>query len=151
VVAEDLGVITPAVEELRDGLGYPGMLVLQFQVEGGGDNPHLPVNHVENAVVYTGTHDMDTAFGWWQSLTRAERAATGYDPADPSWSMVSAALASPAVVSILPAQDILGLGSEARMNFPGKSKGNWSWRLDRGALTPELAERLRAETQSTDR
>ena len=151
VVAEDLGVITPPVERLREELGYPGMLVLQFQFEGGRHNPHIPANHSENAVVYTGTHDMDTALGWWRALTPAQQAATGYDPADPVWSMIGAALASPAVISIVPAQDLLGLGSDARMNFPGTTRGNWSWRLEPGALTPELAARLRRETGARDR
>ena len=127
------------------------MLVLQFQTDARSHNPHLPANHIEHAVVYTGTHDMDTALGWWRSLTPAEQAATGYDPADPSWSMIRSALASPAVISIVPAQDLLGLGSEARMNYPGKTKGNWSWRLEPGALTPQLAARLRAEAQITAR
>jgi 4-alpha-glucanotransferase len=151
VVAEDLGVITPPVERLRDQLGYPGMLVLQFQLEPGRHNPHIPANHAENAVVYTGTHDMDTAVGWWRSLTPAQQASTGYDPAEPAWSMVRAALASRAVISIVPVQDLLGRGSEARMNFPGTSRGNWAWRLASGELTPELAARLRAETQRTAR
>jgi 4-alpha-glucanotransferase len=151
VAAEDLGVITPAVERLRDELGYPGMLVLQFQLEYGRPNPHRPENHVEDAVVYTGTHDMDTAVGWWRSLTPTEREEIGYDPADPAWSMIRAALASPAVLSIIPAQDLLGLGSEARMNFPGTTKGNWSWRLEPAALTPELAKRLLAETAAAQR
>jgi 4-alpha-glucanotransferase len=151
VVAEDLGVITPAVERLRLDLGYPGMLVLQFQFDPGRHNPHIPANHVEDAVVYTGTHDMDTALGWWQLLSPAEQAASGYDPGDPAWSMVRAALESRAVISIISAQDLLGLGSEARMNFPGTTRGNWSWRLEPGALTPELAARLRAETQRTER
>jgi 4-alpha-glucanotransferase len=151
LVAEDLGVITAAVERLREELGYPGMLVLQFQLDPGRANPHVPENHVANAVVYTGTHDMDTALGWFRSLSSAQQAATGYDPADPSWDMIRAALASRAVLSIVPAQDLLGLGSEARMNFPGKTKGNWSWRLEPGALTPELAERLRVETDAAGR
>jgi 4-alpha-glucanotransferase len=151
LVAEDLGVITPPVERLREELGYPGMLVLQFQLDPGRANPHVPANHAENAIVYTGTHDMDTALGWWRSLTPGQQARTGYDPADPSWDMIRAALASPAVISIVPAQDLLGLGGEARMNFPGKTKGNWSWRLERCALTPELAERLRAATNAAGR
>jgi 4-alpha-glucanotransferase len=151
VIAEDLGVITRPVEELRDELGFPGMLVLQFALEPGRHNPHRPANHRELACIYTGTHDMDTALGWWRSLTPAERAETGYDPADPAWSMVSAALASPARLAILPVQDLLGLGSEARMNYPGRTKGNWSWRLEPGALTAALAARLRAETVAAGR
>ena len=139
------------VEKLRDELGFPGMIVLQFALEPGPDNPHRPANHRELACIYTGTHDMDTALGWWRSLTPAQQAETGYDPADPAWSMIRAALASPARLAILPAQDILGLGSEARMNYPGRTKGNWSWRLQPGALTPALAARLRAETVAAGR
>lgn len=151
VVAEDLGVITPAVDRLRNELGFPGMLVLQFSLDPGRRNPHRPENHGEHFVVYTGTHDMDTALGWWGSLSEAQRAETGFDPADPAWSMIRAALESKAQLSILPAQDILRLGSEARMNYPGTTRGNWSWRLEPGALTPELAAALRAETVASGR
>jgi 4-alpha-glucanotransferase len=151
VIAEDLGVITPPVERLREELGYPGMLVLQFQFEGGPRSPHRLENHGERFVVYTGTHDMDTAAGWWRTLTPAQQEETGYDPDEPSWSMICAALASKAALSVVPAQDLLGLGSEARMNFPGKTRGNWSWRLEPGALTPELAARLRRETYASGR
>ena len=94
---------------------------------------------------------MDTALGWWRSLTPAQQAETGLRPGRPRWSMIRAALASPARLAILPAQDILGLGSEARMNYPGRTKGNWSWRLEPGALTPALAARLRAETVAAGR
>jgi 4-alpha-glucanotransferase len=151
VVAEDLGAITPAVVELREELGFPGMLVLQFMLEGGPRNPHRPENHGEDFVVYTGTHDMDTALGWWRSLGPAQQHASGFDPADPSWSMIRAAYASPARIAIVPAQDILRLGSEARMNYPGTTRGNWSWRLEPQALTPALAKRLRAETEAAGR
>jgi 4-alpha-glucanotransferase len=151
VVAEDLGVITPAVERLRDELGFPGMLVLQFSLDPGRRNPHRLENHREDFVVYTGTHDMDTALGWWRSLSDRQQAETGFDPADPSWSMIRAALASKARLAIVPAQDILRLGSEGRMNFPGTTKGNWSWRLDPGALTSELASALLTETVATGR
>ncbi len=151
VIAEDLGLITPAVRRLRDELGFPGMLVLQFALDPGRRNPHRPENHGEPFVVYTGTHDMDTALGWWRSLSERERVETGYDQAEPSWSMIRAALASRAWLSILPVQDLLGLGSEARMNRPGTIRGNWTWRLDRGALTAALAARLRAETHAAGR
>jgi len=151
LVAEDLGAITPAVVRLREHLGFPGMVVLQFAFEGGRSNPHRLENHPENAVVYTGTHDHDTARGWWSSLPRAHRRATGLDPADPSWSLVELALSSRARLAILPAQDLLGLGSEARLNTPGRVDGNWSWRLRRGQLTRELAARLRAATEAAER
>ena len=119
LIAEDLGVITPPVERLRLELGLPGMVVLQFGFRGGPRNPHRPENHVELLVVYTGTHDTETAVGWWDSLSPRARRSTGLDPAEPHWSLIELALASPAVLSILPAQDVLGLGSEARMNRPG--------------------------------
>jgi 4-alpha-glucanotransferase len=151
VVAEDLGVITPAVERLREELGFPGMLVLQFAVDPGRRNPHRLENHREPFVVYTGTHDMDTAVGWWRSLPERVRAETGYDPAEPNWSMIREALASKARLAVVPAQDLLGLGSEARMNYPGRTKGNWAWRLEPGALTAAVAARLRAETEAAGR
>jgi 4-alpha-glucanotransferase len=151
LVAEDLGSITPAVVRLRKRLGLPGMVVLQFGFGGGRSNPHRLENHPENAVVYTGTHDHDTALGWWSSLTEAQKQATGLDPADPSWSLVELALSSRARLAILPVQDLLGLGSEARLNTPGRADGNWSWRLRRRQLTPELAERLRAATTAARR
>jgi len=151
LVAEDLGVITPPVERLRLELGLPGMVVLQFGFTGGPRNPHRPANHVPLLVVYTGTHDTETAVGWWNSLSPRARRGTGLDPAEPHWSLIELALASPAVLSILPAQDVLGLGSEARMNRPGISQGNWRWRLEQGDLTTALAERLREATARNGR
>jgi 4-alpha-glucanotransferase len=150
-VAEDLGVITPRVAEVRDELGLPGTVVLQFAFEGGSANPHRLENHRENQVVCTGTHDMDTALGWWKSLGARRRKTTGLDPAEPAWSMVELALGSPAALAITPAQDILGLDSAARMNRPGTKTGNWRWRLESGQLTAELAERLRAATAAAGR
>jgi 4-alpha-glucanotransferase len=151
LVAEDLGVITPPVERLRDELGLPGMRVLQFAFRGGSRNPHRPENHTELSVVFTGTHDNDTALGWWASLTDVQRAASGLDPREPNWSLIDRAFCSPAVLAIVPAQDLLGLGSEARMNTPGRAEGNWSWRLEPGQLNVELAARLRRETASAGR
>jgi 4-alpha-glucanotransferase len=151
VVAEDLGVITPAVERLRDELGLPGMHVLQFAFAGGPRNPHRPENHREHAVVYTGTHDNDTALGWWSSLSAELRRATGLDPGEPHWSLIELALGSRARLAIVPMQDVLGLGSEARMNTPGRVGGNWRWRLGPGALTDELATRLREVTERSGR
>ena len=152
LVVEDLGIITPAVTRLRDELGLPGMVVLQFAFGGGPRNPHRPENHRRNLVVYTGTHDTDTAIGWWESLTGQARAATGLDPAEPNWSLIRMALGSPASVAIVPAQDVLGLGSEARMNRPGTTgRHNWTWRLEPGQLTDELAARLRQETAAARR
>jgi 4-alpha-glucanotransferase len=144
-------VITEPVERLRLALGYPGMVVLQFGFGGGAGNPHRPENHVAQLVVYTGTHDTDTARGWWDGLDEKARRATGLSPADPAWSLLELALSSPANLAILPAQDVLGLGSEARMNTPGVTAGNWGWRLEEGQLTPALARRLRRATEAAGR
>jgi 4-alpha-glucanotransferase len=151
LVAEDLGSVTPAVYALRDRLGLPGMVVLQFGFSGGRSNPHRLENHREHAVVYTGTHDHDTALGWWQSLPARRRRETGLDPADPAWSLIELALSSRARLAIVPVQDVLGLGSEARLNTPGRPDGNWTWRLRRGQLTSEHAARLREATSAAGR
>jgi 4-alpha-glucanotransferase len=146
VIAEDLGVITPAVERLRDELGFPGMAVLQWAFGGAEGNPHAPRNHGERQVVYTSTHDTDTTAGWFAALSARERAATGLDPREPHWGLIEHAMRSPAALAIVPAQDVLGLGSAARMNTPGRASGNWSWRLGAGELDGELAARLREAT-----
>jgi 4-alpha-glucanotransferase len=151
VVAEDLGVITEPVVRLRRELGFPGMAVLQFAFGGDPANPHLPANHEEQSVVYTGTHDNDTARGWWESLPDEERERSGLDPADPAWSLIALAWSSRAALAIAPLQDVLDLGSEARMNMPGTEEGNWSWRYAPGELTAELAHRLRQLTGSVQR
>jgi 4-alpha-glucanotransferase len=148
VIAEDLGHITPAVDRLRDELGLPGMVVLLWAFRAGRHNPHRLENHRANSVAYTSTHDTDTAAGWFEGLRPRQRAATGLDPAEPGWGLIDLAYSSRAALAIVPAQDVLGLGSDARMNRPGVTNGNWRWRLERGALTPALARRLRglAET-----
>jgi 4-alpha-glucanotransferase len=151
LVAEDLGVITGPVERLRDELGLPGMHVLQWGFDDAPGNPHRPSAHRELGVVYTGTHDNDTALGWWRSLSVGQRERTGLDPSDPAWSLVELALASRARLAVVPAQDLLGLGSEARMNVPGREQGNWRWRLEEGQLTAELALRLRRATEAAGR
>ena len=102
-------------------------------------------------MVYTGTHDTETAVGWWDSLSPRAQKATGLDPAEPHWSLIEVAMASRAALTILPAQDVLGLGSEARMNRPGTAEGNWSWRLAEGQLTPALAARLRGVSERSGR
>jgi len=156
-LAEDLGVITPAVERLRDGLGLPGMLVLQFGFDPGDpSSPHRFANHAEDRFVYSSTHDSDTARGWYESLDRVRRAVVDRELArfgerQPWWGLVSLALASPARVAIVPAQDLLGLGSEARMNDPSRAGGSWRWRLRAGALNLRLAARLREATERADR
>jgi 4-alpha-glucanotransferase len=151
VIAEDLGVITEPVLRLRHELGFPGMVVLQFAVGGDANSPHLPRNHVEQSVVYTGTHDNDTALGWWSTLSAAERAWTGLRGDDPSWELLETGWRSVAALAIAPLQDVLGLGSEARMNTPGTEVGNWRWRLEPDALTSAHASRLRALTEQSGR
>jgi 4-alpha-glucanotransferase len=143
LIAEDLGHITPPVYRLRDELGLPGMVVLLWAFRGGRRSPHRLENHRANSVAYTSTHDTDTVVGWFESQSRRQRAATGLDPREPNWGLIELAYSSPASLAIVPAQDVLGLGSEARMNRPGETEGNWSWRLEHGALTPALARRLR--------
>jgi 4-alpha-glucanotransferase len=143
LIAEDLGSITPPVYHLRDELGLPGMAVLLWAFGRSRSNPHAPQNHRVNQVVCTSTHDTDTAVGWFAGLNTRERAATGLDPREPQWGLIELALESRAALAMIPAQDVLGLGSEARMNRPGEVEGNWAWRLDRGQLTEALAVRLR--------
>ncbi|MEB3331195.1 MAG: 4-alpha-glucanotransferase [Synechococcaceae cyanobacterium] len=136
LIAEDLGVITPEVEALRDGFALPGMKVLQFAFDGQPDNPYLPANfRGERWVVYTGTHDNATTVGWWRSLddgTRERMASlVGAPIGAPAWQLLELALASAAELAVVPLQDLLELGDEARFNTPGTSRGNWCWRLDR--------------------
>jgi 4-alpha-glucanotransferase len=160
LIAENLGIVTDAVERLRQELGLPGMAVLQFAFDPEEpDNPHRLHNHKQDDVVYTGTHDHDTIRAWWESLggeSRAEAEAAlgrvGIGDPDPWWALIRLALASPGVVAMVQMQDVLGLGGEARMNVPGLvAERNWSWRLEPGALTPELAARLREATAEAGR
>src|SRR6185437_10130090 len=125
LVAEDLGVITPSVYRLRDELGIPGMVVMQFAYDGPPSNPHRLENHREHSVVYSGTHDCDTALSWWRSQPRRVRRASGLPGLEPHWELIEAAFSSRAELAVVQAQDVLGLGSEARMNMPGKADGNW--------------------------
>lgn len=151
VIAEDLGLITPPVHRLRDEFGLPGMVVMHWAFGGGRTNPHRLANHRENQVVYTATHDNDTTAGWFRTLPQAQQVRTGLDPREPSWALIDLAWSSRAGVAITPAQDVLGLGSEARMNRPGTEGGNWRWRLRRGQLTGRHAARLRAVTEASGR
>ncbi len=144
VIAEDLGLITPPVHRLRDELGFPGMVVLHWAFGGGPRNPHRLENHRENQVVYTSTHDTDTTVGW-------NRDTRTLDDPEPHWRLIELAMRSRAGLAMVPAQDILGLGSEARMNRPGRSEGNWSWRLRKGQLTRTLALRLRETAEAGGR
>jgi 4-alpha-glucanotransferase len=143
LIAEDLGHITLPVHRLRDELGLPGMVVLLWAFQGSRKSPHRLENYLPNSVAYTSTHDTDTAVGWFESLPPRQRAATGLDPTEPGWGLIDLAYSSRAALAVVPAQDVLGLGSGARMNRPGVTHGNWRWRFERGALTPALARRLR--------
>jgi 4-alpha-glucanotransferase len=134
LIAEDLGVITAEVEALRDRFALPGMKILQFAFDGATDNPYLPANYVgDRWVVYTGTHDNATTLGWWQQLDGDSRArvreALGAEVRSPGWQLLELALGSPAELVVVPLQDLLELGDEARFNTPGTASGNWSWRL----------------------
>ena len=148
LVAEDLGETGADVEALRDGLGLPGMRVLQFAFGGDDRNPFLPQHHVPHCVVYTGTHDNDTTAGWWAQIDERERRfvrdVIGAGSGDIAWDLMAAGSASVGDTFVAPVQDVLSLGSEARLNTPGRASGNWTWRLAPGELTPAHAERLHA-------
>lgn len=154
LVAEDLGTITPDVQVLLDETGIPGMKVLQFAFYGD-DGPYLPHRHVPNSAVYTGTHDNDTARGWWEGLTAEERARVrsylGSDGTDIAQDLIRAAYTSVADLAIVPVQDVFGLGGEARMNTPGEGGESWSWRALPELFTPERAERLKRLAALTGR
>lgn len=156
LVAEDLGVITPEVNALREQFGLPGMKILQFAFGGDADNPYLPENHVEQGVVYTGTHDNDTTLGWFQALDAAVQAqvlATLGQPTEPMpWPLITTALASPACLVILPMQDVLALDGRHRMNTPGTmSEDNWCWRFQWDMVPASLAAHLRQLQQQHGR
>ncbi len=165
-VAENLGVITPEVEALRERFGLPGMAILQFAFGTDPQAPDFrPHNYPRNRVVYTGTHDNDTAVGWWtgevghstrsnSDIANEREYARRYlvlDGREVHWEFIRAVLASVADTAIVPAQDLLGLGSEARMNRPGTATGNWRWRLLPGQLTPDVAQKLTVMTATYDR
>ena len=155
-IADDLGAITPEVVALVDQLQIPGTRVLQFefcaQLESDSSPP---VRHPAKSVVYTGTHDNDTTAGWYAKLPNAQRNALerqlGANNQEVVWAMIGLAMASKAETAIIPAQDLLGLGSEARMNAPGVAKGNWGWRLKDGSLTHEIAHKLKSITSACGR
>ena len=148
IIAEDLGIITPEVEQLRDELGLPGMKILHFAFGGGDDHPYLPHNYPARCVAYTGTHDNDTTVGWYASCSAQEqdriRRYLSADGGEIAWQLMEPLWASAAEQVVVPVQDLLSLGSEERMNRPGTAVGNWCWRLRDGALTGEVAARLRA-------
>ncbi|HEC15627.1 MAG TPA: 4-alpha-glucanotransferase [Sedimenticola sp.] len=147
LVAEDLGIITPEVRALRHKYRLPGMKVLQFAFSGGPENPYLPFNFTANSVVYTGTHDNDTTLGWYLGLDDATRHYVdeflGRSREIMPWPLIRCALASRARLAVLPMQDILGLDSRHRMNLPGTTENNWSWRFNWDQVEPDLAARLR--------
>ena len=137
VIVEDLGLITPDVHELRDELGFPGMAVLLWAFDGPADNPHRLENHRAHQVVYTSTHDTDTL--------------AGHFPGQSPWALLELALSSRAALAIMPVQDVLELGSESRMNYPGEVGGNWAWQLEPGQLGPDVAARLRTAAEGAAR
>ncbi len=147
LIAEDLGEITSDVIELRERFHLPGMKVFQFAFASDADDPFLPHNYPTNCVAYTGTHDNDTTIGWYQTAPEVERdfcrrylARSGQDVA---WDMIRGVWSSVAAMTLAPMQDFLRLGGEARMNFPGRPSGNWTWRLSPNALSPELGNQIR--------
>src|SRR6266404_2981803 len=167
IIAENLGVITAEVEQIRHQFGFPGMAILQFAFGNDPQGPSfLPHNYVRNLVAYTGTHDNDTSLGWWNSAGTLDSIRTsddvvkehafartylGYADEPINWTMIRTVLASVADTAIIPLQDVLGLGAEARMNLPGTSRANWRWRFQPGALSSELAKRLRELNEAYDR
>lgn len=161
IIAEDLGFLTKSVTELVEHTGYPGMKVLQFAFDGGDTSvskPYLPHNYSRNTVVYTGTHDNNTILGWYENLTEQERercdaylSLQPFKTTEIVWEIIKRALAAVSNLAVIPMQDYLGLGAEARINTPSTLGGNWKWRMKPGAFTEELAEQIRALTGLYDR
>ncbi len=147
LIAEDLGVITPEVVDLRDSFGLPGMKIMQFAFGGNPKDAFLPHHYSRHCVVYTGTHDNDTSAGWYGRVSESERSFyrryLDRDGSSPSWDLIRACWASVADFSLAPMQDFLEIGNEARMNYPGKPDGNWAWRMQDSDLSPQLGERIR--------
>ena len=156
IVAEDLGTLTPDVTELMEQTGYPGMKVLEFAFDSGEENDYLPHKYTENCVVYTGTHDNDTLMGWVETAKPEDvsyaRSYCQMPEDEPfNWGLIRTAYQSKAYMAIIPVQDILGLGKEARMNIPSTLGGNWTWRVDKAALTDELADKLKTMSVNSGR
>jgi len=157
IMAEDLGVMTPDVEDLRDDFGFPGMRILQYAFGGDAKNRDLPHTYIPNTVAYTGTHDNDTIVGWWNGMTSDQKVSSRLSPtqehclnylgtddvADINWKLVRLLYSSVADVVIIPLQDVLGLGNEARMNTPATTGRNWQWRFERGATTDHMVAQLK--------
>lgn len=156
ILAEDLGVITPEVEALRDQFDFPGMKILQFAFGSDHMNPYLPFNYTRNCLVYTGTHDNDTTVGWFSKASDYERGRIYRYVGDLGsdgihWAMIRLALASIANQAIVPLQDLFGLDSSSRMNSPGKADGNWGWRYHSDWINEDIRDRLRELTRLTAR
>jgi 4-alpha-glucanotransferase len=159
LIAEDLGELTPGVETLRDGLGFPGMKILQFAFDGPPGNPYLPHNYANaNCLVYTGTHDNNTSNGWFygpETSEAAKRSILDYmnlgHRDEFHWQFIRLAMLSVARLALIPVQDLLGYDERFRMNTPGRAEGNWRWRLVQGALTPETGKRLLRLTELFNR
>jgi len=151
MLAEDLGVITPEVERLRDSIGLPGMRILLFAFGGDSHNTYLPHNYTKNSVVYTGNHDNDTVVGWFKSTSKRERDfCLKYlkgSKREIHWDFIRAAFSSVADTAIVPLQDVLGLGNEARMNLPSSYSGNWNWRCKQSDFTEEISKKLKEMTE----
>ncbi|MBP6002526.1 MAG: 4-alpha-glucanotransferase [Pyrinomonadaceae bacterium] len=162
IIAEDLGVITPDVEELRDGFGFPGMRILQFAFGGDAQNHDLPHNYIRNCVAYTGTHDNDTTVGWFNSqagagstrdegeISREHDYCLKYldsNGEEIHWDFIRAVWASVANTAITPLPDLLGIGTEGRMNLPASTSGNWHWRMTRESINDGIVERLKELTE----
>jgi 4-alpha-glucanotransferase len=167
MIAEDLGIITPEVDNLREQLGFPGMRILQMAF---GNDPkaaeYRPHNHIVNCAVYTATHDHNTTVGWFTTEPGTQTTQTGEevkkerdyalkylgtDGSEINWDFIRLALSSVARIAMFPLQDVLGLGTEARMNLPGTTQGSWEWRFTGAMLTPEIKERLREQTRVYER
>ena len=159
LIAEDLGYITPDVHALREQFNLPGMKIFQFGLEGGNDDPFVPHNFEEHCVAYTGTHDNDTSAGWYNSASPEHQEFARYylnlgdNPTNLefTWAMIQRLWQSAAVFVLAPMQDFLGLGTEARMNYPGTTSGNWKWRMGLDDLNQELAAKLTQVNQETNR
>ena len=146
IIAEDLGVITDDVVALRERFGFPGMKILQFAFDSGEDNDYLPHTYEKNFVVYTGTHDNDTISSWYKLASpenkKAVRDYLGHKPEDGAWDFIRLAHSSVANMSVIPLQDLFGLGNSARMNMPGTTQGNWKWRFKKSDLSVSVANKL---------
>jgi 4-alpha-glucanotransferase len=158
IFAEDLGYITADVREVVNRHNFPRMVVLQFAFGGSAHNLHMPHNHVENSIVYTGTHDNNTTRGWFDLELKGPSRKRLFEylgrkvaPADITWELMRMAMGSVAKIAIIPMQDVLGLGAAARMNTPAGKDGNWRWRMRPGVTTARLADRLRRLTETYGR